>query len=62
RALSAETLSRKISRVFPGPVTVEKDYRKAYTDMLKEDKPACIAGSLYLTGSIKALRKSGWAK
>ena len=58
RALGAEALARKISRVFPGPVAVEKDYRKAYRDLLKESAPACIAGSLYLTGAIKAIRGS----
>ncbi|KAB2832040.1 MAG: bifunctional folylpolyglutamate synthase/dihydrofolate synthase, partial [Candidatus Dadabacteria bacterium] len=41
RALSAEALARKISRIFPGPVVVEKDYRKAYRDLLKESEPAC---------------------
>ncbi|KAB2833973.1 MAG: hypothetical protein F9K51_02655, partial [Candidatus Dadabacteria bacterium] len=58
RTLSAEALARKISRIFPGPVTVEKDYRKAYRDLLKESAPACIAGSLYLTGAIKAIHGS----
>jgi dihydrofolate synthase/folylpolyglutamate synthase len=58
RALSAEALARKISRIFHGPVTVGKDHRKAYRELLNEGKPACIAGSLYLTGAIKALRGS----
>jgi dihydrofolate synthase/folylpolyglutamate synthase len=58
RALSADALARKISRIFPGPVIVERDYRKAYRDLLKESEPACIAGSLYLTGAIKAIRGS----
>jgi dihydrofolate synthase/folylpolyglutamate synthase len=58
RALSAEALARKISRIFPGPVVVEKDYRKAYGELLKQKEPACIVGSLYLTGAIEALRGS----
>jgi folylpolyglutamate synthase/dihydropteroate synthase len=58
RALSAETLARKTSRLFPGPVVVEKDYRKAYAELLKENMASCIAGSLYLTGAIEAIRNS----
>ncbi|HET7290069.1 MAG TPA: folylpolyglutamate synthase/dihydrofolate synthase family protein [Thermodesulfobacteriota bacterium] len=58
RALSAEVLARKISRIFQGPVVVGKDYRKAYRELIDEGEPACIAGSLYLTGAIKALRGS----
>lgn len=56
RALSAEALAGKISKVYPGTVIVEKDFRKAYRDLLKQPEPACIAGSLYLTGAIKAIR------
>ena len=58
RAMSAEALSKKISRIFPGVIRTEKDYRKTYTDLLKEGGPACIAGSLYLTGLIVALLRS----
>ncbi len=57
RALSAEALARKISRIFPGAVMTEKDFRKAYRDMLNESGPACIAGSLYLTGAVEGLRR-----
>jgi len=58
RAMSTGALARKVSRIFPGPVTIEKDFRKAYRDLLKEGKPACIAGSLYLTGAIKTTDRS----
>lgn len=56
RAIGAEALARKISRIFPGAVRTEKDFRKAYRDMLNESGPACIAGSLYLTGAVEGLR------
>ena len=56
RSLSADALARKIERIFPGPVAAEKDHRKAFRDLLAEGKPACIAGSLYLTGAIKTMR------
>lgn len=58
RALGAEALAKKISRIFPGAVTTEKDSGKAYRGLLKESGPACIAGSLYLTGAVEALRRS----
>ncbi|MEW6143762.1 MAG: folylpolyglutamate synthase/dihydrofolate synthase family protein [Thermodesulfobacteriota bacterium] len=58
RAIGAEALAKKVSRIFPGLVITEKDYRKAYAELLKENGPACIAGSLYLTGAIKAIRNS----
>ncbi len=56
RAIGAEALAKKISRIFPGAVRTEKDLRKAYLDVLNERKPACIAGSLYLTGAVEGLR------
>ncbi len=58
RAISAEALAKKISEIFPGMVRTEKDYRKAYAELLNERGPACIAGSLYLTGAIEALAGS----
>ncbi|OGE22805.1 MAG: hypothetical protein A3J42_02515 [Candidatus Dadabacteria bacterium RIFCSPHIGHO2_12_FULL_53_21] len=58
RAISAEALAKKISRIFPGVVMTEKDYRKAYGELLNERKPACIAGSLYLTGAVEGLLRS----
>jgi dihydrofolate synthase/folylpolyglutamate synthase len=57
RAIGAGALAKKVSRIFPGAVSIEKDYRKAYRELLKEGKPACIAGSLYLTGAIEGLRR-----
>jgi dihydrofolate synthase/folylpolyglutamate synthase len=58
RALGAEALAKKISRIFPGAVTTEKDSGKAYRGLLKESGPACIAGSLYLTGAVAGLLRS----
>jgi dihydrofolate synthase/folylpolyglutamate synthase len=58
RAISAEALAKKVSRIFPGAVRIEKDYRKAYAELLKENMASCIAGSLYLTGAIEAIRNS----
>jgi dihydrofolate synthase/folylpolyglutamate synthase len=58
RAIGAEALAKKLSRIFPGDVRIEKNYRKAYADLLKQREPACIAGSLYLTGAIEAVRGS----
>jgi dihydrofolate synthase/folylpolyglutamate synthase len=58
RALGAEALAKKISRIFPGAVTTEKDSGKAYRGLLKENGPACIAGSLYLTGAVEGLRRT----
>lgn len=57
RAIGAKALAKKVSRIFPGAVRTEKDFRKAYKDLLNEDKPACIAGSLYLTGEVEGLRR-----
>lgn len=57
RALSGEALAGKISKIYTGPVIVEKNYRKAYRELLNQSKPACIAGSLYLTGAVKAIRR-----
>ena len=58
RAMSAEALAKKISRIFPGVVRKEKDCSKAYKELLNESGPACIAGSLYLTGTIEAMAGS----
>ena len=55
RAMSAEALSEKASKIFSCEVKTEKDYKKAFTDLRKNKEPACIAGSLYLTGAVKAL-------
>jgi len=57
RAIGAEALAKKVSRIFPGAVSIEKDYRKAYRELFNEGKPACIAGSLYLTGAVEGIRR-----
>lgn len=58
RAVSAKDLSEKASKIFSGEIRTESDYKKAFSDLKKLRRPACIAGSLYLTGAIKALLDS----
>ncbi|MFI5323930.1 MAG: bifunctional folylpolyglutamate synthase/dihydrofolate synthase [Thermodesulfobacteriota bacterium] len=54
RAVSAEALFKKASKIFPCEIITERDYKEAFANLKKNKEPACIAGSLYLTGAIKA--------
>jgi dihydrofolate synthase/folylpolyglutamate synthase len=54
RSIGTEALSGKASKIFSCDVISERDYKKAFTDLKKNKEPACIAGSLYLTGAIEA--------
>jgi dihydrofolate synthase / folylpolyglutamate synthase len=58
RAMSAEALSEKASKIFSCEVKIERDYKKAFADFRKNEETACVAGSLYLTGAVKALMGS----
>jgi dihydrofolate synthase/folylpolyglutamate synthase len=42
-----------VARHYANNITVISDFREAYKELLFQQKPACVTGSLYLIGAIK---------
>lgn len=53
RGMGAHELGAIASKYLPCRIRVISDYKKAFSEIKKTRNPACIAGSIYLTGAVK---------
>lgn len=55
RCMEAGKLSKVASKYLSCDIRVIKDYRQSFEEIMRTNMPSCIAGSIYLTGAVKAL-------
>lgn len=55
RGMEARSLGAIASKYLPCRIRVINDYKKAFSEIKKTKNPACITGSVYLTGAVKGI-------
>ncbi|MEQ9618643.1 MAG: folylpolyglutamate synthase/dihydrofolate synthase family protein [Deltaproteobacteria bacterium] len=57
RRMEAGKLSKIASKYLSCNIRVIEDYRKSFEEIMRMNGHSCIAGSIYLTGAVKALHR-----